>query len=166
MKKAWKRFRGFPKGVQIVAWIIAVGFIFGIIGSASSSSSKTTPAVASAPVVSAPKPTAAHLTVVPGLLNSWCQADSANANLTFYVTIRNAGGSAGTTQITPWRRFNDGSTNDGFGDQTGDIHVAAHGTSQTKTTVSYNPLTKTPLECRVSLGSDLSHYVGLSVTGN
>ena len=52
--------------------------------------------------------------------------------MVFYVTIRKSGGKDAKTQIIPWRRYNDASVNDGIGDLTGDVPVAAGSVSKTQ----------------------------------
>ena len=116
---------------------------------------------------SGPSGPPSHIVVVQGNSTtgggSWCYTDPTNAHLIFMVTLQNTGAGAGTVQIEPWRRFNDGSTNDGTGDLTNNLTIPAHSTKRYQATVSYNPLTKAPIECRVYLGPNFTYQQDIRV---
>ena len=103
---------------------------------------------------------ASALTVVHA--KSFCIANPFNAEMTFFVTLRNSGASSATTSVQPWRRYNDASVNDGIADTTVEFKVAAHATKTINTTVPYDPTRHTPLACRVYL-KDASGYSSIEV---
>ena len=93
---------------------------------------------------------------------SACVANPLNAEMTFFVTIRNSGASSVTTSVRPWRRYNDASINDGISDTTVEFKVAAHSTKTVNTTVPYDPTDHSPIACRVYL-KDADTYSSIEV---
>lgn len=141
------------KRTKITIGVAAAIVVAGGIGSAFSGSGSH------APGPRPPKAASARIYVRGGS----CVADPANATLHFYVTIANSGGAAGKASVVPWRRFDDGSTNDGVWDQTVDLQVPARGSRGGRIDVSYNPRVQAPIECRASIGGDAAHYKELEV---
>jgi hypothetical protein len=110
------------------------------------------------------RPTASSAISVVGK-KSFCFYDTSKSAITYYVTLRNAGASKGTTRIRPWRRYTDKSVNDGTGDVTPALPVPGRATRGFQTTVAFDPKKHVPQSCRVYLGHDRTHYSSIKVVG-
>lgn len=151
----------------VVGVFIGLAIIGAIVGGGSSNKTSTTGAGASATPQKVPE-AKSHIIldarkVSGGAANSWCVPDPANAQMTFYYTLRNTGGKDGKTNVVPWRRYNDASINDGIGDETVDIPVPAHGVRRGNTVVPFDALKHDVIECRIVLGSDFEHPTKIPV---
>jgi hypothetical protein len=86
---------------------------------------------------------------------SWCVVNPSDARIVFFLAIRNTGPTAGSIDVRPWRRYNDGSTNDSIMD-TLTIRVPAHGMKRGHATFDYNALNHDLLECGVYMGNSIN----------
>jgi len=94
---------------------------------------------------------------------SFCGVGRSDARITFHVAFRNTGSAAGLISFRPWRRYNDGSTNDGSRDITEPANVAAGAIRDLRAMVPGDARHGAPVACRAYVGNTGSRYFAIRV---
>jgi hypothetical protein len=102
----------------------------------------------------------AHVAIIEG--NSTCKELFSIATIRVFVGFRNDGDAAGSIDVTPWRRYSDGSVNDSVLDEF-TVDVPAHGVKETYADYGFDSTKHDLVQCGVILNGDSAHVTPLRV---